>query len=254
MVAVSSLLYLLPAVLAAQFASAASDATPKARGLTAAHIAQIEQYQASHRHAPAAPAPASSPKDSIASRQYNPRKRRTNSRLYRRALNSAAPAPRQVTAVDEEYGEFSFDRFYQGSGFTETDDNPSECIYHDHAAVLRRLPLPFPVAKQACRASHGRVIQVSGRLADCPANVVQPPLETTFLSTLGVPEAVQACSDYSVSNNYGAFQLYFLGSQDQWVCRAYYHDGEQSDASYFNVPNDDVLIAYGYQMSFEMIS
>lgn len=47
-----------------------------------------------------------------------------------------------------------------------------------------------------------------------------------------------------------AFQLYFLGSQDIWVCRGYWNEGNLSDDSYFNVANDDVLVAYGYQFTY----
>jgi len=50
------------------------------------------------------------------------------------------------------------------------------------------------------------------------------------------------------SNNL-AFQLYLLGSQNIWVCQAYWYDGIPSDSSYFNVANDDVLVAYGYQLT-----
>jgi len=83
-------------------------------------------------------------------------------------------------------------------------------------------------------------------VADPLANV-KTPSETTFPSTLGVPQAVQACADYSVGQNNWAFQLYFLGSQDTWVCRGYFNNGPRSDASYFKDSNPDVLVAYGYQ-------
>lgn len=74
--------------------------------------------------------------------------------------------------------------------------------------------------------------------------------QTFYASSYSVPQAIQACADYAVStlDNY-AFQLYFLGSEDHWVCRTYYDSGPGSDASYFNIPNDDVLVAYGYQPS-----
>jgi hypothetical protein len=68
-----------------------------------------------------------------------------------------------------------------------------------------------------------------------------------YASTLTNNQALQSCADYSAQQDRYAFQLYFLGSQDIWVCRGYYNAGSLSDSSYFNVANDDVLVAYGYQ-------
>jgi hypothetical protein len=73
--------------------------------------------------------------------------------------------------------------------------------------------------------------------------------QTKYLSTLTNVQAVESCADFSTRQNRFAFQLYFLGSEDIWVCRGYFDAGMPSDSSYFNVANDDVLVAYGYQYS-----
>jgi hypothetical protein len=81
------------------------------------------------------------------------------------------------------------------------------------------------------------------------ATAGQPISQTTYPSTVTRGQAIQSCAEYCVDQNNFAFQLYFLGSQDIWVCRGYFDNGVPSDSSYFNIANDDVLVAYGYQYS-----
>ncbi|WRT64461.1 uncharacterized protein IL334_001393 [Kwoniella shivajii] len=77
-----------------------------------------------------------------------------------------------------------------------------------------------------------------------------PPQETTFGGDQG--EAVQACADFSWDQGYFAFQVYYRKSRDQWTCRSYIeaYTDDRSDSSYFNVPDPDVTLAYGYQQKY----
>lgn len=159
MVALSSLLYLAPVLLALGSASAAP--TPEdVTSVIEAHRAVIEAYRADHTDAPPAPAaaaavavataPAASPastapvasvtssaiqdpKDILAARQYDPSKPKGPQRIVRRALNSVQPAPNSVSNNGVHLA-----KFYEGAGYTETDHNPSECSV-SHAILSRSL-------------------------------------------------------------------------------------------------------------------
>ena len=80
-----------------------------------------------------------------------------------------------------------------------------------------------------------------------------PPIQKTFPSTITQNQAILNCATFSVfaKNSYYAFQLYFLASQDQWICRSYYHSsiGGDSDSSseYFNVHLAGASPVFGYQ-------
>ena len=147
MVALSSLLYLAPVLLALGSTSAAP--TPDdVSSMIDAHRAVIEAYRVDHTDAPPAPAaaaavaaptaPAASPvptapaapaasaavqdpKDILAARQYDPTKPKGPQRIVRRALNSVQPAPDSVSNNGVHLA-----KFYEGVGYTETDHNPSE--------------------------------------------------------------------------------------------------------------------------------
>lgn len=73
-----------------------------------------------------------------------------------------------------------------------------------------------------------------------------PPLYTDFPGTLDVCTAVQSCADQSDNDptNYFSFDLHYLCSNQTWVCVQYFNDAGYGN--YFNVPDDDVVAAYGY--------
>lgn len=65
--------------------------------------------------------------------------------------------------------------------------------------------------------------------------------------------AIQSCAAFAREPDYYyAFQIYFNGDEDEWVCRTYYHLGEggpaDSDSSYFNVKKEEAVVVYGYQV------
>ncbi|OCF54014.1 hypothetical protein L486_08492 [Kwoniella mangroviensis CBS 10435] len=88
-----------------------------------------------------------------------------------------------------------------------------------------------------------------------PSNDVDifPPLDTTIPGSQDGEEAVQTCADFAWDQGYFAFQVYYRRSTDEWTCMAYIYayPGDQSDSSYFNVVDDDVALAYGYQQNVE---
>lgn len=158
---------------------------------------------------------------------------RTRSRV-RRAFASPAPVPNSVTASStcgNGAPTQTFNKFYSGSGFTETDNNPSW--------------LSPPL----------------GLLLTYTANDMAsdyPPQQTTFPGTTTAVDAVQQCANYAENlgtndgvSYYSAFQVYYQNNEDQWYCRAYYkywfNSSDDSNASYFNVQNDQASPVYGYQ-------
>nr|XP_019046795.1 hypothetical protein I302_03398 [Kwoniella bestiolae CBS 10118]OCF25725.1 hypothetical protein I302_03398 [Kwoniella bestiolae CBS 10118] len=90
---------------------------------------------------------------------------------------------------------------------------------------------------------------------DNPGNDVEflPPLSTLIPGSQDREEAVQSCADFSWDQGYFAFQIYYRRSTNEWTCRCYIYafPGDQSDSSYFNVVDEDVLLAYGYQQRVE---
>ena len=77
---------------------------------------------------------------------------------------------------------------------------------------------------------------------------VFPPESTTFPSTEDSCQAVQSCADFTFSQSdiYESFALYFLEAEDEWSCVAYFDTN--NNATYFNVPNNDVKVGYGYSL------
>ena len=84
-------------------------------------------------------------------------------------------------------------------------------------------------------------------------------MQSTIPGTVDTQDAVQQCADYSFTgsngqvgiNSYASFQLYYLNDQDDWICRAYYKQeaggtSDDSDPSYFNVPNVQAAPAVGF--------
>lgn len=121
-----------------------------------------------------------------------------------------------VTVADTEYT-----RFYRGCGYTEDPNNPGNAYYSDNF----------------------------------------PPVTTNLTGTLTADQAVQQCAEdayyrYEDPNEYLSFDLHFISTGGQglagegdgyWQCVQYFSEQSDSDTSgYFDVPNPDVLIAYGY--------
>ncbi|WVQ98383.1 hypothetical protein IAU59_005506 [Kwoniella sp. CBS 9459] len=79
-----------------------------------------------------------------------------------------------------------------------------------------------------------------------------PPVQTTLLGDLTTDDAVQQCADFAWDNGYYAFQVYYRQSRDQWTCRSYImlQEGHLSDPTYFNIEDDDVMWANGYQFNY----
>ena len=75
-----------------------------------------------------------------------------------------------------------------------------------------------------------------------------PPESTTFPASENNCEAVQSCADFTFNQPdiYESFALYFLEAENEWSCVAYFDSN--TNGSYFNVPNDDVEVAYGYSL------
>jgi hypothetical protein len=127
MVAILRLLYFIPALLAIAPGSATLIPGVDAVSLREHHMAQIATNRDLVPPAPSpSPAPPSDTKATLASRQYNPRKRHPKRRFRGRALQSSEPVPSTLLG-DFGYGEpLTMNKFYEGSGFTESDNNPSE--------------------------------------------------------------------------------------------------------------------------------
>ena len=127
MVAIHSLLYLIPALLAITPGSAALIPGVEVQSLHEIHMARIAANLALVSSPPAQP---SSTKATLASRQYNPRKRGPKPRFRGRALASLTPVPDTILrtgGLENQGGPVVLNKFYVGSGFTENDNNPSEC-------------------------------------------------------------------------------------------------------------------------------
>ena len=134
MVAILRLLYFIPALLAIAPGSATLIPGVDAVSLREHHMAQIAANRDMVLPAPSpTPAPPSDTKATLASRQYNPRKRPIKRRFRGRALPSSEPVPNTLTA----FGLVMY-KFYEGSGFTESDDNPSESFAFLCPSVLAK--------------------------------------------------------------------------------------------------------------------
>lgn len=96
---------------------------------------------------------------------------------------------------------------------------------------------------------------------DNPGNDA-PPATTTFTvsapATTNVPscppdepseEAIQICANFAINNpgEYYSFDIHYLSSEQLWQCIAYYDPN--TDTSYFNVPDSDATIVYGYSLA-----
>ncbi|KAI9801279.1 MAG: hypothetical protein M1833_002849 [Piccolia ochrophora] len=79
-----------------------------------------------------------------------------------------------------------------------------------------------------------------------PGNVNPGPSQTTIPRGTPVCDALVACANYAanVARDYYSFQLYRLRSTGVYTCRAY--RDRNADPAFFNVPNPDVDVAYGY--------
>lgn len=75
--------------------------------------------------------------------------------------------------------------------------------------------------------------------------IVFPPVRSTFAADACT--AVERCAQQSANapTSYYTFQLYFLESKQQWTCVSYFNAQFQA-APYFNVPNPDAVVVYGY--------
>ncbi|OCF33710.1 hypothetical protein I316_04422 [Kwoniella heveanensis BCC8398] len=129
------------------------------------------------------------------------------------------------------------------------------------AAGKRAMPSPIPGPRDVSPEIDDTVIYRwfhAGRGAietdDNPSNddPSLPPVETDLPGELSTNAAVQTCADYAWDQGYYAFQVYYRQSKDQWTCRAYImlQEGHLSDSSYFNIYDDDVLWANGYQFLY----
>ena len=78
-------------------------------------------------------------------------------------------------------------------------------------------------------------------------NIQQAPINSTLSGSYASDcDAIAACA---YAANYAAYQYYsfdlhFVNSTQQWICTQYYDPNTKPE--YFNVKNDDVVVAYGY--------
>jgi hypothetical protein len=75
-----------------------------------------------------------------------------------------------------------------------------------------------------------------------------PPITTTYPGTTDPCTAIQACAQSSSNDllSYYSFDLHYLASTQEWECVSYFDPN--TAPSYYNVPNPDVMIAYGYSL------
>jgi hypothetical protein len=73
-----------------------------------------------------------------------------------------------------------------------------------------------------------------------------PPVVQNYPASQDVCTATTNCAAEAsiLPEIYYSFDLYFLTSQNQWECVLFYNGN--SDPSYFNVPNSDAAMGYGY--------
>ncbi|WVF69442.1 hypothetical protein IAT40_004219 [Kwoniella sp. CBS 6097] len=129
------------------------------------------------------------------------------------------------------------------------------------AAGKRAMPSPIPGPRDVSPLIDDSVVYRwfhagRGRIEtdDNPSNDDEtlPPVETDLPGDLTTNDAVQSCANFAWDNGYYAFQVYYRQSTDQWTCRSYImlQEGHLSDSSYFNIEDDDVLWANGYQFNY----
>jgi len=78
-------------------------------------------------------------------------------------------------------------------------------------------------------------------------NSQQAPINSTLSGTYGSDcDAIAACAKAAnfAAYQYYSFDLHFVNSTQQWICTQYYDPNTKPE--YFNVKNDDVVVAYGY--------
>ena len=80
---------------------------------------------------------------------------------------------------------------------------------------------------------------------DLPADY--PPVTTEYLGTLDMCDAAQLCANNAEAapGDYQSFDLHYLCSTGMWECVQYYDPN--SDASYFDVPDNDALYTFGFE-------
>lgn len=75
-----------------------------------------------------------------------------------------------------------------------------------------------------------------------------PPVTMEYPGTLDMCDAAQLCADNAETEPgsvYSSFDLHYLCSNASWVCVAYYDPS--NDPSYFNVPDNDAIYAFGFE-------
>lgn len=87
-----------------------------------------------------------------------------------------------------------------------------------------------------------------------PAN--SPPLYSNITGSYDNPcDAIQQCAQLITTNPYTvlfdpevwySFDVHYVQSNASWVCVQYYT--QNTDVSAFNVPSDDVLLTYGFNI------
>ncbi|KAF6225999.1 hypothetical protein HO173_012589 [Letharia columbiana] len=111
----------------------------------------------------------------------------------------------------------------------------------------------YPTPTAACTKFNGYEQYHSGQCyienTNNPGNVdpLYPPIYSTYPGTLNACDAATICalgSEGFDPNVYASFDLHYLCSNSSWVCVQYY--GANFRASYFDVQDFDVVVAYGY--------
>jgi len=81
--------------------------------------------------------------------------------------------------------------------------------------------------------------------ADNLGNFIEEPQTTTFPNT-DIATAVGVCATFTDGIGFDSFAMYFLMSTCSYSCTAYL--GTNTNPTYFNVANPDVVLGYGYSL------
>lgn len=119
-------------------------------------------------------------------------------------------APATVTGTSSSFGDFVYNMYYDGFGYTETDDNPGNNV-----------------------GAYGPILLNIG--GDCDDR------DSTLATCANFAANGQDVFYYS-------FQHYYSVTDGYWICRAYYNANQ--DASYFNVNNLDAIGVSGFTRVF----
>jgi hypothetical protein len=105
---------------------------------------------------------------------------------------------------------------------------------------------PFLIVYSVYYSGSGFTENTTNPGNDLPNNY--PPLTTTYPGTMDPCTAIQTCTQdsYADPDAYYSFDLHYLASTEEWECVSYFDPN--ISPSYFNVPNPDILIAYGYSL------